>query len=165
MSEQTNEELRAAIDTLTRDAARLTTERAFTDEEWRRDMADLRAQMDRARVEAASDYATLTRERDEARVSVNELAAQQQRLMGMIGAQTAEKVRLLTERDEAYTALRACARKCEHRCGEIATIRAGDDTQEGGAFRYCDNPACRRHETVLGDLPHAAALRAAGGGR
>ncbi len=39
----------------------------------------------------------LTRERDEARAGVNELASQQQRLMAMIGAQTAEKVRLMTE--------------------------------------------------------------------
>lgn len=78
---------------------------------------------------------------------------------------TTEVATLTRERDEAYAALRACARRCEHRCGEIATIRAGDDTQQGGAFRYCDNPACRGYETVLGDLPHAAALRAAGGGR
>ena len=69
--------------------------------------------------------------------------------------------RLTAELAEARAALRSCARKCEHRCGEIATIRAGDETQEGGAFRYCDKPACRRHEPVHGDLPHAAALRAA----
>lgn len=76
-----------------------------------------------------------------------------------------ERDRLTRERDEARAALRACARRCEHRCGEIATIRAGDETQQGGAFRYCDNPECRGGEPVLGDVPHAAALRAAGGGR
>jgi len=120
MSEQTNEELRAAIDTLTRDAARLTTERAFTDEEWRRDMADLRAQMDRARVEAASDYATLTRERDEARA-----------------------------------ALRAFAPTCAS--GAIATW----SVRRNEAPTRCD--ACRRDTSV--EHEHAAALRAAEGGR
>jgi len=65
----------------------------------------------------------------------------------------------------ARAALIDSARKCEHRCGDVATIRAGDEMQEGGAFRYCDKPACRGGEPVRGDLPHAAALRAARGAR
>jgi hypothetical protein len=65
----------------------------------------------------------------------------------------------------ARAALIDSARKCEHRCGDVATIRAGDEMQDGGAFRYCDKPACRGHEPVHGDLPHAAALRAARGAR
>lgn len=59
----------------------------------RDDGSDPAAEVERLTAEVA----TLTRERDEARASVNELAEQQQRLMAMIGEQTAEKVRLLTE--------------------------------------------------------------------
>lgn len=38
------------------DVERLAAERALVDAEWRRDMADLRAQMERARHEATKDY-------------------------------------------------------------------------------------------------------------
>lgn len=121
------ERLTAEVATLTRDAARLATERAFTDEEWRRDMADLRAQMDRARVEASKDWAaheaalatarreyaslvamtdaevaTLTQERDEARASVNELAAARStvdQLLGVVGSHGGEVARLQFDRE------------------------------------------------------------------
>ena len=97
------------------------------------------------------EVATLTRERDEARASVNELASQQQRLMAMIGAQTAEKVRLLTDLADTRAALRAHLH-CDE-CEELAT-RTHAETASFG---------CDAHGIGEGwsDTTHAAAVRAA----
>lgn len=97
------------------------------------------------------EVATLTRERDEARASVNELASQQQRLMAMIGAQTAEKVRLLTDLADTRAALRAHLH-CDE-CEDLAT------RLHAATASFC----CDAHAVGEGwsDTTHAAAVRAA----
>ena len=89
------------------------------------------------------------------------LTETEEKLVEADEARESEVKQLRLELAGARAAIRDCARKCEHRCGRIAVIRAGDEIQEGGAFRYCDDPECRRGEPVRGDLPHAEALRAA----
>lgn len=93
----------------------------------------------------------LAREREELHASVNELAAQQQRLMAMIGAQTAEKVRLLTDLADTRAALRAHLR-CDE-CEELAT------RLHAATASFC----CDAHAVGEGwsDTTHAAAVRAA----
>mgnify|MGYP001500071131 CR=1 FL=1 len=135
---------------------RLAAERALVDAEWRRDMADLRAQMERARHEATKDY-------DASRAEIERLRTDNASLDDVAKGALDDLAMARAELDATRAAVRAFAPQCSQ-CEALATRRL-DGYGDGEAAR-CDgcSPSPMEHSWSH-DLPHAAAIRAAGGVR
>ena len=147
---------------------RLTSERALIDAEWRRDMDDLRAQMERVRHEAAKDYDESARLRadnarldDVARGALDDLA----RVRAELDAARAAL-------DRAHHAVREHGPRCSHpECDALAPLRCDDcgrrfcDEHDDGHAGHDPGFGPQAHAVGPDDLMAGAAMRAAGGDR
>ena len=147
---------------------RLTSERALIDAEWRRDMDDLRAQMERVRHEAAKDYDESARLRadnarldDVARGALDDLA----RVRAELDAARAAL-------DRAHHAVREHGPRCSHpECDALAPLRCDDcgrrfcDEHDDGLAGHDPGFGPQAHAVGPDDLMAGAAMRAAGGDR
>jgi len=154
------------VERLEREVARLTSERGLIDAEWKRDMADLRGQLERQRHEAATaldDAARLTRD----------LAAERAMRRSYESGITWETsclgcARLLTdlratedraEKAEAeLRAMRPAATLHWIRSGHGATSTCARCGEARTAWcvgcGYCETTCCACHEPFAAEAPH-----------